>query len=78
MPLTTGAIYLFGQILTFALPVGLLLCFAAFFYKQGKRAHEAPPKATTTPSSATAGSVGTPATTTATTPAPDLPPAPGF
>lgn len=83
MPLTTGAIYLFGQILSFALPVSLLLAFAAFFYRQGKRAREAAPRATATPSSATAGSAGAPATTTATAPTPEPPaapshPSPGF
>lgn len=66
MPLISGTIYLFGQILSFALPVSLLLAFATFFYRQGKRSREAAPRATSTPSGATAGSGGA-ATTTATT-----------
>ncbi|MGH2841976.1 MAG: hypothetical protein ACRDKL_00105 [Solirubrobacteraceae bacterium] len=76
MPLISGTVYLFGQILSFALPVSLLLAFAAFFYRQGKRAREAAPKATTALSGATAGSAGAGVTSAATTPAPEAPPTP--
>lgn len=88
MPLISGTIYLFGQILSFALPVSLLIAFATFFYRQGKRAREAAPRATPTPSSATAGSAGGVATTAAAAtpattgspepPAAPSPPSPGF
>lgn len=37
MPLITGTVYLFGQILSFALPVGLLITFATFFYRQARK-----------------------------------------
>lgn len=37
MPLINGSIYLFGQILSWGMPIGLLLCFAAFFYLQAKK-----------------------------------------
>ena len=37
MPLTIGSIYLFGQILSFALPVSLLIAFATFFTRQARK-----------------------------------------
>lgn len=37
MPLTTGTVYLFGQILSMAMPIGLLICFATFFYRQARK-----------------------------------------
>ncbi|MDE3131768.1 MAG: hypothetical protein KGL16_11505 [Acidobacteriota bacterium] len=37
MPLMTGTVYLFGQILSWALPISLLIAFAVFFTKQARR-----------------------------------------
>lgn len=55
MPLITGTIYLFGEILSFALPVGLLLSFATFFYLQGrKEPRNAAPAASASPTATTA------------------------
>lgn len=55
MPLTVGTIYLFGQILSFALPVSLLLVFAYFFTRQARKlapnpTPPSPPNATSPPS----------------------------
>lgn len=52
MPLTTGSIYLFGQILSFALPVGLLLTCAYLFTRQAIRmpANAEPPAKAAAPS----------------------------
>lgn len=55
MPLITGTIYLFGQILSFALPVSLLIAFATFFYRQARRMpkNKAPVNAPGAPSTTT-------------------------
>ena len=63
MPLITGTIYLFGQILSFALPVSLLIAFATFFYRQARKFPKNP-----APTNSTAAPTNTPATAAATTP----------
>lgn len=63
MPLTTGSIYLFGQILSFALPVGLLLTLAYIFTRQAIRMppNPKPPVKPAAPSAPAPDSVGQPA-----------------
>lgn len=62
MPLITGTVWLFGQILSFALPVGLLITFATFFYRQARKAHEATPNTSpASPSSAGTAAAAPPA-----------------
>ena len=61
MPLITGTIYLFGQILSFALPVSLLIAFATFFYRQARKfpKNPAPTNSTAAPTNPTATAAAT-------------------
>lgn len=69
MPLITGSVFLAGALLSFALPVGLLLSFATFWYRQGRRFPENASTASTA-AGATAVSATVSATTAAGTAAP--------
>lgn len=72
MSLVTGSVYLAGSLLTFALPVGLLICFATFFVRQArKNAPTAAGTAGSTPSTA-----AEPAAPAQSPTAPQTPPAP--
>ena len=37
MPLTTGSVFLAGALLSCLLPIGLLISFATYFYRQTRR-----------------------------------------
>jgi hypothetical protein len=73
MPLITGTIYLFGQILSFGLPVALLLSFATFFYLQAKKMPK-PSRLSTSTRPSTPSNAGPTATDS---PPAESPPAPG-
>jgi hypothetical protein len=76
MSLITGSVYLAGSLLSFALPVGLLISFATFFVRQARKNSAAAPGAGSTPSAANTPSAATSAGT-AGVGAPEPPAAPG-
>ena len=65
MPLITGSVFLAGALLSCLLPIGLLISFATFFYRQTRRL---PANATTATSTSEANQT-TPTTHAAEPPA---------